>query len=158
MLLTWRAERLNDFLATVALSPDGSRVAAAGGNTVSIWETSSGKEVQTFPAGRTRVSMIRFSPDGKQLAVATAANGAAVFDVESGSGKLTLQGEEPGTSAVAFSADGGRLATADRDGVVQVYALDVKKLMEIARARVTRALSRSECRTYFGAETCPTLP
>jgi WD40 repeat protein len=102
--------------------------------------------------------MVRFSPDAKKLAVATADGGAAVFDVESGSWVLTLEGEQPWTNGVAFSADGRRLATADRDGIVQVYALAVKDLMEIARARVTRALSRSECMTYFETETCPKLP
>jgi WD40 repeat protein len=158
VLLTWRAEKFSGYLATVALSPDGSRVAAAGGNTVSIWEAPTGKEVRTFPAGRTRVTMVRFSPDSRKLAVGTADGGASVFDAGSGSGVLTLQGEQPWTTGVAFSADGRRLATADRDGIVQVYALAAKDLMEIARVRVTRALSRSECRTYFGTETCPKLP
>ena len=158
VVLTWRAEKLNDYLATVALSPDGSRVAAAGGNTVSIWEAATGKETRTFPAGRTRVSMVRFSPDARKLAVGTADGSAVVFDAESGSGVLTLEGNQPWTTGVAFSADGRRLATADRDGIVQVYALAVKDLMEIARARVTRALSRSECMTYFETETCPKLP
>ena len=125
---------------------------------MSILEASTGKVARTFPAGRTGVTMVRFSPDGKKLAVATVDDGTAVFDAESGNGILTLQGEQPWTNGVAFSADGRRLATADKDGVVQVYALAVKDLMEIARACVTRALSRSECRTYFGTETCSQLP
>jgi WD40 repeat protein len=158
VLLTWRAEKLSDYLATFAISPDGSRVAAAGGNKVSIWEAATGKEARTFTAGRTRLSMIRFSPDGKTLAVGAADGGTAVYDAESGTRVLTLQGEQSWTIGVAFSADGRRMATADRDGFVNVYALSMKDLMEIARARVTRTLSQSECSTYFGTETCPKLP
>src|ERR1017187_10626994 len=59
---------------------------------------------------------------------------------------------------VAFSADGRRLATAELRGVVQVYALDIGDLLALARKRVTRPLTVSECRIYFQAETCPSLP
>ena len=158
ILLTWRAEKLSGPLTTLALSPDGRWVAVGGGNMVSIWDAASGKEVRTFPAGRTTVTMVRFSPDGKQLAVTAADGSAALFAMEDGTRVLTLQGNKPMTSGIAFSKDGRRFATGDYEGNVQVYALAVRDLMQIARGRVTRALSRAECSTYFGTEVCPVLP
>lgn len=108
------------------------------------------------------MTMVRFSPDARKLAVAIFDGGGAgravLFDAESGIAVLTLQGDQRLTAGVAFSGDGRWLATADGEGVAHVYALALKDLMGIARARVTRALSPEECRTYFGTETCPRLP
>jgi WD40 repeat protein len=60
--------------------------------------------------------------------------------------------------AVAFSQDGKRLATASRDGTVQVYALDPRELLNLARSRVTRDFTSEECQRYFQSATCPPLP
>jgi hypothetical protein len=59
---------------------------------------------------------------------------------------------------VVFSPDGKRLAAACGDGTVQVYAIDVRELLNLARRRATRTLSADECQRYFQSETCPPLP
>ena len=59
---------------------------------------------------------------------------------------------------VAFSPDGKRLATASQDGTVQVYTLDPRELLNLARSRVTRALTAEECQRYFQSTTSPPLP
>ena len=41
-------------------------------------------------------------------------------------------------TGVAFSRDGKRLATAGDDGIIQMYALDLRELLSVARSRVTR--------------------
>jgi WD40 repeat protein len=156
VLLTWRADRLNEFLATFAFSPDGKRLAAAGGNTISIWSGTTGQELTTLHQGRGTVALIRFSPDGRQIAAANNDGTATLWDAIDGKETLhLLSGSNMLLTSVAFSADGRRLATADREGVVQVYALDIGDLLALARKRVTRPLTVSECRTYFQTETCP---
>ena len=59
---------------------------------------------------------------------------------------------------MAFSPDGKQLVTASEDGTVQVYALDLRELINLARSRVTRSFTAEECELYFQSKTCPPLP
>jgi protein-tyrosine phosphatase len=63
------------------------------------------------------------------------------WDAESGKELLTLRGHSDPVAGVAFSPDGKRLATASADGTVQVYALDMRELLHLARIRVTRTFT-----------------
>jgi WD40 repeat protein len=83
---------------------------------------------------------------------------AKVWDAASGEELLTLRGHSGPVYGVAFSPDGKRLATASWDRTVQVYALDVCELLNLARSRVTRNLTADECQRYLQSATCPTLP
>ena len=58
----------------VAFSPDGERLASAGGDgAVKIWNSRTGKVIQTSPrAHRLRVVSVAFHPDGEHLASAGA--------------------------------------------------------------------------------------
>ena len=104
------------------------------------------------------MTLVRFSPDGRHIAAANADGTATLWDAAEGKETLHLRSGNMLLTSVAFSADGRRLATAELRGVVQVYALDIGDLLALARKRVTRPLTVSECRIYFQAETCPSLP
>ena len=53
----------------VAFSPDGERLASAGGDgTIKIWNSRTGGLVQSFPAHTDWVVSVAFHPDGKHLA------------------------------------------------------------------------------------------
>jgi len=58
---------------------------------------------------------------------------------------------------VAFMEDGAHLsATRPADGTLQLLTIDQDELLGIARARVTRTLTETECATYR-IDPCPTL-
>ena len=61
-----------------------------------------------------------------------------------------------GAWRLAFSPDGTLLAgvRSEPTPYVKVWALDVDRLLEIARSRVTRALTEEECRQYLQGP-CP---
>ena len=99
-----------------------------------------------------------FRPDGQRLATASKDNTAKVWEAQSGKELLTLRGHSGSVFAVAFSPDGKRLATASADASVQVYALDLRDLINLARSRVTRPLTSEECQRYFEFKDCPPLP
>ena len=106
----------------VAFSPDGERLASAGGDgTVKIWNSRTGDVVQTFPAHTDAVVSVVFHPDGKHLASRGAdltvkvwdltATGQAVFT------ELCDATRKFGTAyTIAFSPDGqiGRASCRER--------------------------------------------
>jgi len=62
-----------------------------------------------------------------------------------------------GVGGVAFMEDGAHLAVSSQaDGEFRIIALDTEELLDIARSRVTRALTDTECTTYR-IDPCPTL-
>jgi WD40 repeat protein len=83
-----------------------------------------------------------------------------VWDAEDGHKLLDLHGQRDSGGGVAWSPDGKRLATVSSDGIVQVYTMDIRDLMEVARQHV-RALTseeEGECLRYFQVEECPPVP
>ena len=128
-------------------------------HTAKVWDAKSGRELLTLRGHSEPLDGVAFSPDGKRLATASGDKTAKVWDAESGKELLTLRHSGP-VDGVAFSPDGKRLATASEseDRSVQVYALDLRELLNLARGRVTRTFTVEECQSYFQSETCPPLP
>ena len=149
----------SDVVRGVAFSPDGKHIATASDDqTAKVWDAETGKELLTLRGHADSVIAVAFSPDGKRLATASEDHTAKVRDAETGKELLTLRGHSDSVYGVAFSPDGKRLATANADGTVQVYALDIRELLNLARSRVTRNFTPDECKRYFQSETCPPLP
>jgi WD40 repeat protein/tRNA A-37 threonylcarbamoyl transferase component Bud32 len=118
---------------SVAFSPDGKRLATAGGQPgrageVKIWEVSTSRLVRTLPPGPTKlVGCVTYSPDGTYLATADDEGKVRLWHVATGKELACLTGHKAHVSSVAFSADGRRLASADGDGMVLVW--DVTKAL-----------------------------
>jgi WD40 repeat protein len=111
-----------DSVFGVAFSPDGRRLATASGRirleheagedcTAKVWDAVTGRELQTLRGHTGSVFGVAFSPDGRQLATASADKTAKVWDVRTGREILSLQGHTSALFGVAFSPDGQRIAT-----------------------------------------------
>ena len=110
---------------SVAFSPDGERLASAGGDgTIKVWNSRTGEVVQTLDANTDFVYSVAFHPDGKHLAAAGADREVRVWDLTTGKTVFTCPGYGGayyGTAyGVAFSPDGRRLA-AGSDGAVKIW-------------------------------------
>lgn len=108
----------------VALSQDGSRLAALVGNDLDIWDMSTGQRVLHNPIHAIG-SLLSISPDGTRIAAiaaATARNARAwkIWDAITGEEVVTLERNKSEASTArtpAFSPDNTRLATSSHSEV-----------------------------------------
>jgi WD40 repeat protein/DNA-binding SARP family transcriptional activator len=144
-----------DSVWSAVFSPRGNQLATGSRDgTVKIWDAITGQLVRTL-AVHAEVRSLAYSPDGALLATGNGDRVATLWDAASGDPLFSLQGHTDLVSGVAFSPDGTRLATSSYDGTVRLYVLRVEDLVSLARARVTRALTPEECRTFLHLDRCP---
>jgi WD40 repeat protein len=118
---------------TAALAPDGSLMALADMSPVTallLWDQDS-NEVRTLGLGHGNcgVSALRFSPDGKTVAVATWAGDSGIpeavwvelWDTAAGNRTTTLQGFDHLVRHLAWSPDGKTLAAGGARGAARLW-------------------------------------
>jgi WD40 repeat protein len=140
-------------VGAVAFTADGSRlVTGAEDGTLRMWDPLTGRELDSQTGNLGEVTDVAVSPDGDTLATSSTDGTVRLWDGRSLAPLITLAADAHGK--VAFSPDGGRLAYIADDGAVRVLALDIEDLMQLARSRLTRSLTPSECRDYLHIEGC----
>ena len=123
-------------LYAVALTPDGSRVAAAGYTAQSwdglfalyLFDARGGRLVARLPGLAAPVQHLAFSADGARLAAALGRRGGIkVWDARNG--RLVFEDQDYAGPArmIAFNAQ-GRLAASSADGAVRIYAPDGQRI------------------------------
>ncbi|WP_394793093.1 AAA-like domain-containing protein [Armatimonas sp.] len=107
---------------TVAFSP-GRKVVATGSRdkTARLWDTSTGRCLQTLRGHTQQIASVAFSPDGKMVATGSWDTTARLWDVSTGREQFRLKGHRAEISSVAFSPDGKQLATGSWDKTVQLW-------------------------------------
>ena len=111
---------------SLAWSPDGSTLAAAGGTPGALGE------LRLLPADGSSPARLldritdvlpaaAFSPDGKLLAAGGSDGSLRVYEVATAKRKLLIEPHADWVTAVAFSPDGQSVATASRDKSARVF-------------------------------------
>jgi WD40 repeat protein/DNA-binding SARP family transcriptional activator len=134
----------------VAIVPNGE----AADQTVTIRNLDTGIVVATLAGNTGFIEELTFSSDGTQIATANGDGSVHVWDTASGQQKLTLRGHLGRVYSVSFSANGRWLASYSAGGDVRVWSLDLDEVADIARQRVTRPLTDSECQRYLRQTSC----
>src|SRR5262249_34483253 len=105
----------------LAVSPDGTRIAAAGADQqVWVWSVSTGTVLARLAGHERSIWGLAFSPDGSRLASAGADRVAKVWDLATGKLTWTLSGHSGAVLGVGFSPDGSQLATSSEDRTVRI--------------------------------------
>ncbi|HEU0254101.1 MAG TPA: caspase family protein, partial [Pyrinomonadaceae bacterium] len=143
---------LEGMLNAVAISPDGSKIAAAGHTTnkkgwvIYIFDRESGRLIHSLGNWQSSILNLLYSPDGKYLAATFSRNGLRIFSALSL--KLLSEDSSYGESQV-YAADfdhAGRLVTAGSDGVVRLYEIAADGSLQLKLKR--RSSDRSDAGAY----------
>ncbi len=134
----------------VAIGPRGD----ASDQTVAIWNLDSGERMATLAGHTGFVDGLAFNSDGTRIATASGDGSIRIWDPATGQHQLTLPGHAGRVYSVSFSPDGRWLASHGAEGTIRVWALDHDELTELARQRVTRQLTDSECQRYLRQADC----
>jgi len=115
-----------------AFSPDGRRVATAGGEAMGsseacVWDARSGEPITPPMLHPLEVNRVAFSPDGRRVVTASgggevARGGEAIlWDAETGKALSDPLAHGDAVIDAAFSPDGRRVVTASADGTARVW-------------------------------------
>ncbi len=125
-----RGDRGNlGWVRSVAFSPDGKTVAAAGGvhgtrgkqGLLSLWDVATGQERARWEAHAERVYCVAFSPDGTLLASGGGDHAIRLWDSATGKELPSLNGHRGAVVALAFSPAGRQLASGSMDTTALVW-------------------------------------
>jgi WD40 repeat protein len=119
-------------VTSVALSPDGSMVAAGTErNGYHLWRLIGGASAVLVPAGTVscddnREAMVAFSPDGSLLAVGGCDGAILLLDPNTGTALPTRidPATESNITALTFNDDGSMLAAGTLDGTIALWTRD----------------------------------
>ena len=99
-----------DSIKALALSPDSTKLATAGGDwIVRVWEVRTGKYLYSLTGHPSAVNAVAFSPDGKILA--SAGSSLRFWDANTGELLRADNNDLGSISEIVFAPDGNTLAT-----------------------------------------------
>lgn len=112
----------------IALSPDGTRLAAA--TTIGVWlyDPDTSKELALLKGHTDKVTCVTFSPDGKYLASGSTDMTIRLWHPVTGEYIFTLTGHVSGITLLKFLPDGETLASGSRDDTIRLWDLKTRQL------------------------------
>jgi WD40 repeat protein len=116
----------------VAVAPDGGWLATeTGDGTIRIWDVVTWQTLVTLPGSSAPVTAIAITPDGSQLATATARHSQAVQIWDTGTWRnlATFAGIAGQTRAIAVAPDGHWVATGHGGGPLSIWDVPGGRLL-----------------------------
>lgn len=127
--------RFDDAFGSIAISPDGTKLAAAIlPQAAKLWDVSSKRLVAVLEEHQNSVTDVKFSPDGRWLTTASDDGTVRLWHPRTGALKGRLQGHMSALSAVIFSPDSKTLVAHSTDGTIWFWCVaNQQELMTLGR-------------------------
>jgi eukaryotic-like serine/threonine-protein kinase len=143
-------------VASVAVSPDGKRIASGSHDqTVKLWDVATGQVRLTLTGHAGAVMSVAYSPDGKRIASCSDDQTVKLWDAATGQERLTLNAHAGLLASVALSPDGKHIACGSFSGNVKVWdaasGLETLTLKGHSRAVLSIAFSPDGKRIASGS-------
>jgi RNA polymerase sigma factor (sigma-70 family) len=113
---------------SLAVSPNGKRVAVGREGKIHLWDVAKKQEEATLEHLGS-VWSLAFSPDGKTLASGSKAGTVKLWNVARAEEIKTLEGHEDNVASLAFSPDGKRLVTGSFDKTIRLWDVETGKVI-----------------------------
>lgn len=131
-------------VTSVAFSPDGRLLAAAGGvpgqfGEIRLWDVRSRRLVRTLRGHEDAIYGVAFSPDGRTLAAGSYDRLVSLWSVQGGAPRM-LKDHIDAVYSVVFSPDGRQVASAAGDRTIKVW--------DVATGRRAYTLSEPAAEQY----------
>ncbi|MEG4092890.1 WD40 repeat domain-containing protein [Microcoleus sp. Pol12B4] len=108
----------------VAIAPDGlTAISASWDKSLRIWDTETGRELQTLIGHTKPVLGVAIAPEGKRAISASLDCTLKIWDTETGRELRTLTGHTRGVNAVAIAPDGLTAISASQDETLKTWDL-----------------------------------
>ena len=131
--MVWEAKH-DDFVLSLAFSPDGSLLAAADRSGACVlWEVDGGEVATTLRVPQGAVNAVAFHRTGSMVALACGDGTVRVFDTKDGKERWQKKAHAQEALAVAFGPKDA-IATGGADGKMALFASDGKVLGTSAAA------------------------
>jgi hypothetical protein len=115
-----------DVVRALAFTPDGTKLAAAGGlparsGEIKIWDLQTHRLLETMTGHKDCIYSVAISPDGKLVASGSYDKLILLWEIDRGRQIRTLKDHIDAVFSVAFSPDGKRLASGAQDRSVKIW-------------------------------------
>ncbi len=126
---------LSERIESVAFSPDGKLLAAAGGSPVQmgelqVWEVEARKLKLSLPLGYDTIRGASWSPDGALVAFGCADSSVRAVEALTGKQVLFQGAHADWVLGTTFSIDGSHLATVGREGSMKLIAVKTQQFID----------------------------
>jgi WD40 repeat protein/predicted Ser/Thr protein kinase len=122
------------FVAAAEFSPDGTRLATAGGDkTIRLWDPRTGECMATLMGHRDQINALTFAPDGTTLVTVSRDRTVRVWDLPTSSLRAVMRRESEELDT-AISADGTMLVAVGRVNDIALWRLPGAEPLRALRA------------------------